>query len=307
MNNSTDWDKINVKKYVAYNSVFNFISSAPMYPLRLIKTRMQVDPQFTSVYSTFRYIAKYEGVNALWKGFTTFATGLVTTRVWLFATYEYFNNTIRSWVSHDRKDANLVWASAGAGLMAGLTSLIITIPTDVISQRLQAQGISKDNGKKTHYNNSFDACRKIIAQDGFRGFYRGSIATLCSHVPFSVIFFSVSDYSKAALSPLFSNANLQSNPNLEFLMRHSLSGFIAGACAVTLCQPMDVIKTQIQVETRNPNPRFSTVPAAAKYILTNYGASGFMRGWAPRVAVVPPLSGLFLLTNEFSKWCATYQ
>jgi hypothetical protein len=76
---------------------------------------------------------------------------------------------INSLVKDTYFDSRLV-----GGAFAGLFSVSITYPTDLIRRRLQLQGF--DN-TVPQYNGILDACNKIYKTEGIRGFYRGLTST----------------------------------------------------------------------------------------------------------------------------------
>ena len=64
--------------------------------------------------------------------------------------------------------------------MAGLFSVTITYPTDLVRRRLQLQGFDSTVPK---YNGICDSIRKIFKYEGFFGFYRGLSMTYCKTGP----------------------------------------------------------------------------------------------------------------------------
>ena len=82
-----------------------------------------------------------------------------------YSSYYYFNSII--------KDTYFDSKFIGGGL-AGLFSVTITYPTDLIRRRLQLQGFDKS---VPEYNGILDCCKKIFKTEGITGFYRGLTAT----------------------------------------------------------------------------------------------------------------------------------
>ena len=75
----------------------------------------------------------------------------------------------------------------------------IIVPFDVMSQHMMVLGLNPRTGTKevsanplavptegrTKAQITYDIARTIYVRDGFRGFYRGYVASLCTYVPSS--------------------------------------------------------------------------------------------------------------------------
>ena len=84
-----------------------------------------------------------------------------------------------------------------ASSIARTIQSIISNPIIVIKTRLEVIGFSE-------YNNSFDACRKIVRQEGFSGFFTGLRVSLIRDVPFSGIFYPIYELCKSYYNFLLS-------------------------------------------------------------------------------------------------------
>lgn len=127
---------------------------------------------------------------------------------------------------------------------------------------------------------------RIASVEGFRGVYRGLLATLMRDVPFSVFMFPAqaelvnhfhSQYGKRSIHDFF-------------------GGVIAGGFAAAAVTPMDVIKTRCQLEMR---PGYTlSIPEAVRMVLKDAGPSGFTRGMLARAVTIAPIFGLSFLIFE---------
>ena len=82
-----------------------------------------------------------------------------------YTSFYYINSIVKDTIFETR----LV-----SGAIAGIFSVSITYPTDLIRRRLQLQGF--DNSVP-QYTGILDCCRKIFKTEGIIGFYRGITAT----------------------------------------------------------------------------------------------------------------------------------
>lgn len=73
-----------------------------------------------------------------------------------------------------RAELPALWAMLG-GFVSGPTLWLMVYPMDVIKSRLQTDALDK---KSQVYKGTIDCARQIMAQNGWRGFFRGLIPTL---------------------------------------------------------------------------------------------------------------------------------
>ena len=79
----------------------------------------------------------------------------------------------------DETGYNSPWSLLTAGAIAGMPAASLVTPADVIKTRLQVVARSG----QTKYDGVIDATRKIYAEEGFRAFWKGSIARMCRSSP----------------------------------------------------------------------------------------------------------------------------
>jgi solute carrier family 25 aspartate/glutamate transporter 12/13 len=66
-----------------------------------------------------------------------------------------------------------------SGALAGMPAASLVTPADVIKTRLQV--VAREG--QTTYKGVLDATRKIYAEEGFRAFWKGTIARMCRSSP----------------------------------------------------------------------------------------------------------------------------
>jgi len=118
------------------------------------------------------------------------------------------------------------------------------------------------------------ALKKIIRTDGFFGLYRGYSATLITYAPYSSIWWGTYHFIKQKIKRKIGDFQI---PNF-FL--HSFSGIIAGIAAVTFTNPLDVVKTRLQVLNLSPKER--NVFLLLKKLFVEEGFKGAMKGVTAR-------------------------
>ncbi|KAF8021881.1 hypothetical protein BT93_G2119 [Corymbia citriodora subsp. variegata] len=147
----------------------------------------------------------------------------------------------------------------------------VRIPCEVLKQRLQA-GI---------FNNVGEAIVGTWQQDGPKGFFRGTGATLCREVPFYVAGMGLYAESKKLVQHLLDR---ELEP-WETIVVGALSG---GLAAVTTT-PFDVIKTRMMTA---PQGRSVSMTMVAFSILRREGPLGLFKGAVPRFFWIAPLGAM---------------
>ena len=160
------------KKEIENENIVNFISGCTAgcisilatYPLETTRTYLSLQTnknKFNGIKDALRKIPirqLYQGSQMSLLGFGGFS-GIQ------YTSFYYINSIVKDTYF----DSRLV-----GGAFAGLFSVSITYPTDLIRRRLQLQGFDKS---VPQYTGILDACRKIFQTEGIQGFYRGLTAT----------------------------------------------------------------------------------------------------------------------------------
>ncbi|XP_043700944.1 calcium-binding mitochondrial carrier protein SCaMC-1-like isoform X2 [Telopea speciosissima] len=151
------------------------------------------------------------------------------------------------------------------------------IPCEVLKQRLQA-GI---------YDNVGEAIVDTLRQDGIRGFFRGTGATLCREVPFYVAGMGLYAESKKVVQQLLKR-------DLE-PWESMVVGAVSGGLASITTTPFDVIKTRMMIASQGPPVSMSMM---AFSILRQEGPLALFKGAVPRFFWVAPLGAINLAGYE---------
>ncbi|XP_076958760.1 uncharacterized protein LOC143634607 [Bidens hawaiensis] len=161
----------------------------------------------------------------------------------------------------------------------------VRIPCEVLKQRLQA-GI---------FNNVGEAIICTWQQDGVKGFFRGTGATLCREVPFYVAGMGLYGESKKAVQQILGR---QLEPWETIAV-----GAMSGGLAAVATTPFDVMKTRMMTA---PQGRPVSMSFIALSILRHEGPLGLFKGAIPRFFWIAPLgamnfAGYELMKNAMSK------
>ncbi|KAL8544495.1 hypothetical protein ACS0TY_004893 [Phlomoides rotata] len=156
----------------------------------------------------------------------------------------------------------------------------VRIPCEVLKQRCQA-GI---------FDNVGQAVVGTWQQDGLRGFFRGTGATLCREVPFYVAGMGFYAESKKAVQKLLGR-------ELEPWETITV-GALSGGLAAVLTTPFDVIKTRTMTA---PQGRSVSLSIVAFSILRREGPLGLFKGAVPRFFWIAPLGAMNFAGYELAR------
>ncbi len=276
-----------------------------VYPLDLIKTRMmnQRAPtvQGARLYQTsldcLQKVIRYEGIQGLYRGLLP---PLLAAGPEKFVKFT-LNDMIRAALSKEEDgsvSSSTHWLTEIiSGGCAGACQLLVTNPLEIVKIRMQMQGetskVFKDKGFKVpkglglHYM-SFT---EIIREMGTTGLYKGAAACLMRDIPFGAIYFP----AYAACMNYFVNREGSVGASSSHIL---LSGTLAAVPASLLTNPMDLVKTRIQVASRPGEEVYTGIGDCIRKIHQTEGPAAFFKGSFPRVARIAPQFGLSLFAYE---------
>ena len=169
-----------------------------------------------------------------------------------------------------------------AGLAAEGASNVLYIPYDAIKQRLQCAPIGTNL-------NALSLSIAVVRAEGILGLYPGVLATILSYGPFSGIYFAVYE----GLRRMF----VSDVPGVQSSGAVLGCAISAGSVAAIVTQPIDVIRTRIQVGVHNGEGPPS-VPSVMRNILQKEGHAVLLRGTLARVLSLAPGCGFTMMMFE---------
>lgn len=176
-----------------------------------------------------------------------------------------------------------------SGGCAGACQVLVTNPLEITKIRLQIQGetnrLLAAAGKPLPKSQS---AISIVHELGFVGLYKGASACLARDIPFSAIYFPAYAYLKESMK----------DENGIDALSLLLAGAGAGVPAAFLTTPADVIKTRLQVKTREGELAYTGIRDCAQKIMQHEGITAFFKGSGMRVFRSSPQFGITLLAYE---------
>ncbi|EPY85578.1 solute carrier family 25, member 13 (citrin) [Camelus ferus] len=244
-------------------SVAGAVGATAVYPIDLVKTRMQNqrstgsfvgELMYKNSFDCFKKVLRYEGFFGLYRGLLPQLLGVAPEKA--------------------------------IKLTAGGSQVIFTNPLEIVKIRLQVAG-EITTGPRV-------SALSVLRDLGFFGIYKGAKACFLRDIPFSAIYFPCYAHVKAAL------ASEDGHVSPGSLL---LAGAVAGMPAASLVTPADVIKTRLQVAARAGQTTYSGVIDCFRKILREEGPRALWKGAGARVFRSSPQFGVTLLTYELlQRW-----
>jgi hypothetical protein len=159
--------------FLLYGGLFTVGVDFILYPLELLKTRVQVEAKsratlFEASVSAYRGVLQQNGVRGLWSGFPLYTIGGLPSQGAYFYGYQWAVSRCTAWNSSRSENSRLplFMIDMAAGFFADVVAAPLWTPTEVVSSRLQIQGPGV-----VKYDGALHAVRHIFATEGFPGFF----------------------------------------------------------------------------------------------------------------------------------------
>ena len=137
------------------------------YPLDIIRLRLSVDPNMTTMTQVCKAIVKEEGAKAFFKGLPATCLSISPYSALNFCMFDLIKKAIPG-----EETAQTV---ATASFIATMLASGTCYPLDTIRRQMQL--------KSSSYANVFDAGKAILARDGVGGMFRGFVPNVIKNAP----------------------------------------------------------------------------------------------------------------------------
>lgn len=297
-----NWEKLDKTKfYVVGAGLFTGVTVA-LYPVSVVKTRLQVATKDTAernAFSVIRGILRTDGIPGLYRGFGTVITGAIPARI-LFLTALETTKAVAFKIVEPFKlsePAQAAIANGIAGMTASMCAQAVFVPIDVVSQKLMVQGYSGH----AKYSGGLDVARKVIQSDGIRGLYRGFGLSVMTYSPSSAVWWASYGSSQRVIWRFLGHGTGidEAVPSQsKIVLVQATGGLIAGATASCITTPLDTIKTRLQVMGHDKRPSTTQV---VKKLISEDGWKGLYRGLGPRFFSMSAWGTSMILAYEYLK------
>ncbi|KAG5653746.1 hypothetical protein H0H81_010833 [Sphagnurus paluster] len=242
------------------------------FPIDTIKTRLQSAQGFS----------RAGGLGGIYKGVGSVVVGSAPGAAVFFSTYETMKK--HSPLPQHLAPVNHMLSAS----VAEVTACLIRVPTEVIKTRTQTMTYGA-LGKS-----SLAAAKQVLANDGWSGFYRGFRSTIMREIPFTSLQFPMYELLKAQLAKKLGRKPLYAH-------EAAICGSIAGGTAAAITTPLDVLKTRVMLDLRNPlKEKLPTLRSRMRDIYVNEGPKALFAGVVPRTLWISAGGAVFLGVYEWA-------
>jgi hypothetical protein len=249
-----DWDKTDKSKFLLYGGLFTVGVDFILYPLELLKTRVQVEAKsratlFEASVSAYRGVLQQNGVRGLWGGFPLYTIGGLPSQGAYFYGYQWAVTRCTAWNSSRSENSRLplFMIDMAAGFFADVVAAPLWTPTEVVASRLQIQGPGV-----VKYDGALHAFRHILATEGFPGFFRGISVSILAFGPASALWWAMYQSCNRNLTAVYhptdTNGSGIETTGAGHVWIEALSGLVAGTVSSVVTNPLDIAKTRLQTQ-----------------------------------------------------------
>ena len=215
-----------------------------------------------------------EGMLGFYKGLGPPLSTVPLVNSIVFASYELAKNVmgVQSESEFTFKQSML------AGCFAGFTNSFVVSPIELVKCRLQVQ---RESAESAYYRGSVHALRRILVEEGVRGVYKGTVATILREVPCYAGQFG-SYYVAKRLWAQYTQVSVEDISVMGTFFCGGAGGFFCWLFSY----PQDIIKTRLQIARVNQYGKHWSskldggFSECAADIYRKDGMRGFWRGFS---------------------------
>ncbi|KAM0046906.1 putative mitochondrial carrier protein [Helianthus debilis subsp. tardiflorus] len=263
-------------------SLGGIVEASCLQPIDVIKTRLQLDRTgaYKGIFHCGSTTVKTEGVRAMWKGLTPFATHLTLKYALRMGSNAVLQSGFKDPKTGKISDGGRFVSGFGAGV---IEALVIVTPFEVVKIRLQQQkGLSPDLLK---YKGPIHCARLIIREEGLRGLWSGAAPTVMRNGTNQAVMFTAKNTYDKLLWRKHEGDGKVLQP-----WQSMVSGFLAGTAGPVCTGPFDVVKTRLMAQSREPGGelKYKGMVHAILTIRSEEGVRALWKGLLPRLMRIPP-------------------
>lgn len=248
------------------------------FPFDTIKVNMQAQKN-TTFMGCIRQLHQNGGIKRFYQGARLPVMGSMLEGSILTGVYGVVKRSLTPEIGQDgeiklHSDID-AWKRFAAGASAGIAVSGLLTPIELLKIRLQT-----DTGKK--YSGLHQCVMEAFKNEGFRGMFRGTGATLLREIPGNIAWFESYGHVKDTLT----------RSNYSAPVCQMVAGACAGISYNTAFYPADVVKTRLQIGTPQ---NFGKI---FHQILKDEGFLALYKGLPVTLAKAAPSNALFFVIYE---------
>ncbi|KAJ5084305.1 hypothetical protein NUU61_008884 [Penicillium alfredii] len=274
------------------------VSRTIVSPLERLKILLQIqsvgrEEYRLSIWKALVKMGREEGWRGFMRGNGTNCIRIIPYSAVQFGSYNFYKRFAESADGDMTPMRRLVCGGA-----AGITSVTITYPLDIVRTRLSIQSASfaelaKEPSEKLP--GMFTTMVLIYKNEGgMVALYRGIAPTVAGVAPYVGLNFMTYESVRKHLTP-----EGDKNPSPY---RKLLAGAISGAVAQTCTYPFDVLRRRFQINTMSGmGYQYTSIWDAVRVIVAEEGLRGLFKGIGPNLLKVAPSMASSWLSFELTR------
>ncbi|KAF3394999.1 60S ribosomal protein L18-B [Talaromyces pinophilus] len=246
------------------------VSRTIVSPLERLKILLQIqsvgrEEYRLSIWKALVKMRKEEGWRGFMRGNGTNCIRIIPYSAVQFGSYNFYKKFIEATPGADLNPVQRLYC----GALAGITSVTVTYPLDIVRTRLSIQSASfADLGKRKAGEKLPGMFETMVSmyrnEGGTLALYRGIVPTVAGVAPYVGLNFMVYESVRVYLTP-----EGEKNPSPA---RKLLAGAISGAVAQTCTYPFDVLRRRFQINTMTGmGYQYKSIWDAIRVIVTQEG------------------------------------
>lgn len=269
------------------------VSRFAVYPADTVKARLQlrgaISPSTLNIkaHAAVLQLARQEGVQGFYKGFSVVLVGVVPANMAYFGGYEAAKAVLPG---EDGPVRNLA-VGASAQLLAGL----VYAPVDIVKERLQVQSMAR----LYEYRGAAHAVLTTVRSQGMAGLFRGYWVSNAVWVPWNMAYITLYEAARQQQCRWLACAAPDDLP--------AWSTCACAACAASVAcvatQPVDVLKTRLQVLSADVGAGRLTARGVLAHMLATEGPQALLAGMTTRILSIAPGCAIsWMLYGPLKQW-----
>jgi len=247
---------------------------------------------------------QFEGIRQLYRGVGVVLSLAIPARVVYITTLEGTRLGLSSLLSGHLSPTTATTLSAGmAGGLAAVSAQLIVVPMDIISQR---QMVSFEP-KSPRFNSIVQSI--LSSPEGIRGLYRGFGISLFASLPTGTLWWATYAACQEKVNKLVhgnDNRDYVLHPTVGLIASQLTSGVSAAVVAATISQPLDVVKTRLQVAEGSISSADLNYRGVVLNLYRESGFLGFFKGMIPRMVHMSLWGTVLASAYEFLKYISRH-
>ncbi|KAJ5617491.1 Mitochondrial carrier protein [Penicillium hordei] len=263
------------------------VSRTIVSPLERLKILLQIQSvgrteYRLSIWKALVKMGREEGWRGFMRGNGTNCIRIIPYSAVQFGSYNFYKKFVESPDGEMTPMRRLV-----CGGVAGITSVTITYPLDIVRTRLSIQSASFADLGARDPNQKLPGMFTTMAmiyknEGGAKALYRGIAPTVAGVAPYVGLNFMTYESVRKYLTP-----EGDKNPSSY---RKLLAGAISGAVAQTCTYPFDVLRRRFQINTMSGmGYQYTSIWDAVRVIVAEEGLRGLFKGIGPNLLKVAPI------------------